>query len=134
MAMLLRFRGRGLRRGEVGMGAKLGGTLGRRGVAGGREDDGWRPWLLQTELGDERWGGGEGQGRGRVSGKVLGVSVARVRTKGGLQREAGGGRLRGARVCSLLPTGRRKTTSEEVSGLGCTAGPATVAGRAGRLR
>ena len=27
-----------------------------RGVAGGREDDGWRPWLLQTELGDERWG------------------------------------------------------------------------------
>ena len=97
-----------------------------RGVAGGREDDGWRPWLLQTELGDERWGEGEGQGRGRVSGKVLGVSVARIRTKGGLQREAGGGRLRGARVCSLLPTGRRKTTSEEVSGLGQ---PATVLGR-----
>ena len=69
-----------------------------------------------------------GEGRGTrgfegVRGKVLGVSVARIRTKGGLQREAGGGRLRGARVCSLLPTGRRKTTSEEVSGLGQPRGP-----------
>ena len=37
---------------------------------------------------------GEGRGTrgfGGVRGKVLGVSVARVRTKGGLQREAGGG-------------------------------------------
>ena len=44
---------------------------------------------------------GEGRGTrgfGGVRGKVLGVSVARIRTKGGLQREAGGGRLRGARV------------------------------------
>ena len=40
----------------------------------------------------------------------------------------------GARACLLLPTGRRKTVSEEVSGLGRTAGPTTVAGRAGRLR
>ena len=47
-------------------------------------------------------GEGEGQGRGRVSGKVLGVSVARIRTKGGLQREAGGGRGSRARATPRL--------------------------------
>ena len=48
---------------------------------------------------------GEGRGTrgfGGVRGKVLGVSVARIRTKGGLQREAGGGRGSQARATPRL--------------------------------
>ena len=56
---------------------------------------------------------GEGRGTrgfGGVRGKVLGVSVARIRTKGGLQREAGGGRGSRARAMprSFWRGGRRK--------------------------
>ena len=117
-----------------------GGRGGAPGLLKGTREGPWPRWCKSAAagaFGDEReeeqrrgmsWvGEGRGtRGFGGVRGKVLGVSVARIRTKGGLQREAGGGRLRGARVCSLLPTGRRKTTSEEVSGLGQ---PATVLGR-----
>ena len=48
---------------------------------------------------------GEGRGTrgfGGVRWKVLGVSVARIRTKGGLQREAGGGRGSRARATPRL--------------------------------
>ena len=117
-----------------------GGRGGAPGLLKGTREGPWPRWCKPAAagaFGDEREeeqrrgmsSVGEGRGTrgfGGVRGKVLGVSVARIRTKGGLQREAGGGRLRGARVCSLLPTGRRKTTSEEVSGLGQ---PATVLGR-----
>ena len=86
-----------------------------RGVAGGREDDGWRPWLLQTELGDERWGGGEGegQGRGRVSEGVSGIGTtreSRPRVQGivGKQEVAGNARARATLPLCLLAGGRRR--------------------------
>ena len=84
-----------------------------RGVAGGREDDGWRPWLLQTELGDERWGGGEGQGRGRVSEGVSGIGTtreSRPRVQGivGKQEVAGNAHARATLPLCLLAGGRRR--------------------------
>ena len=52
----------------------------------------------------------EGEGMQRVREKregTRGVVVARIRTKGGLQREAGGGRRRRApRLASARPPGR----------------------------
>ena len=86
-----------------------------RGVADGREDDGWRPWLLQTELGDERWGGGRrgpGKGKSERGGQRDRDDTGKSSTRPGDRRQAGGGRERTrARHASPLPTGRRKKTA-----------------------
>ena len=89
-----------------------GGRGGAPGLLKGTREGPWPRWCKSAAagaFGDEREeeqrrgmsSVGEGRGTrgfGGVRGKVLGVSVARIRTKGGLQREAGGGRGSWARA------------------------------------